>query len=287
MRTLLAVAACALLLSPAFAQDDGGGDEAKTDDSADEIGAPAAPAPAAPRRTGGPAYAAPGRRPSVNPASAPSSGGGGGGSVPIPSDAPAGISDGGGDAKPQREVVRDQDKAEAPAPSSGGDASFTEIDIGLLPTIQSVTGQSSGGGRPVIMLAGGRKWAIRMRHKGPDKANFNILLGGTNGALTGAGKYSYKAAISPKKGDLGGSCVGEMVNAAYVTCQQPCSMQWDLRFAWPPARGTCALQNDKVYYLNILPSGNGCVGGDAAKNGCPLVMEVSNGGTIELSEHRK
>lgn len=281
MRTFLAVAACALLLSPAFGQDEGGGEESKTDDAGSEIAAPAAPAP---RRAGGPAYAAPGRRPSVNPTS--SGGGGGGGTQTIPSDAPAGISDGGAD-KPQREVTRDQGPKTEPAPSGGGDASFTEIDIGALPTIQSVTGQASGGARPVIHLAGGRKWAIRMRHKGPGKGAFPMMIGGTNGALTGGGKYSFKAAISAKKGDLGGACVGEMVNGAYVTCQQPCTMQWELRFGYGKAAGTCSLDNDKVYFLNIAPAGGGCKGGDAERNGCPIVMEAANGGTIELSEIRK
>jgi len=100
-------------------------------------------------------------------------------------------------------------------------------------------------------LAGGKKWAIKIQHKGSGRANFNIQLGGTNGDLTGGGKYRYKAAISSSKGVVSGSgalCEGQMRNAAYVTCSGVCSMSWDLRFGTPP-------KDRKAKYLCELDHG--------------------------------
>ncbi|UPT73152.1 MAG: hypothetical protein M0D55_14820 [Elusimicrobiota bacterium] len=257
------------------------GEEQKPDDGAAEI---SAPEPATTRPGRQPFSTPATRRNTPNPASGASSGGGGG--VIATDNAPAGISQGAADSRPAREFTRDLAGAAPAAPA--GDGAFQEIDIGLLPTIAQIRG--SGGDRPVIKLGGGQKWAIRMKHKGPGRAVFPMMIGGTNGDLTGGGKYNYKAAISKTKGSLTGAspaCTGGMTNAAYVTCQMPCNMQWNLAFGTPAKdrakNGLCELDNDTVYYLNIAPVGNGCTGGQAEGFGCPIVMEAANGGTLYLN----
>lgn len=293
MRHFPALLACALLLSgPVSAQEDEEeGAEQQVEEN--EIAAPEAP-PAAPVRRAGPVF-----RPGARRAPAPVSGSGGGGSAParISDDGDGGHSLGGaglGRAEPEeRRPVRTGGVPPMRELGGGGGgaggAGFQEADIGLLPTISQVTGAGSGGGRPVVHVAGGKKWAIKLQSKGSGRTNYNILLGGTNGDLTGGGKYRYKAAISRSKGVVSGSgalCEGQMHNAAYVTCQQPCSMSWDLRFGTPPKdrrKDTCELDHGQAYYLNVAPEGNGCSGGQAEGFGCPLVMEISNGGVLGLN----
>lgn len=286
--------ACALLLSgPVSAQeDDEEGAEQQVEEN--EIAAPEAPA-AAPVRRAGPAY-----RPGARRAPAPVSGSGGGGSAParISDDGDGGQSLGGagiGRAEP------DESRAVPVRPggvppmrelgggASTGGASFQEIDIGLIPTIAHLR-NGRGGDRPVIHVAGGKKWAIKLQSKGSGRANYNILLGGTNGDLTGGGKYRFKAAISKSKGVVSGPgalCEGQMHNAAYTTCST-CNMSWDMRFGTPakerrPNGGTCELDHGQVYYLNVAPEGNGCTGNPAEGFGCPLVLEPSNGAQIFLN----
>lgn len=293
MSHLPAFLACVLLLAgPALADDDDDQEESAPAETSTEASAPEAPA-AAPIRKAGPAFR-PGARPAA-PTPAPSSGGGsvqqsGDDEDPSHSLGGAGISRGSTEGRERLPASG----GGAPTPASGGGGGsgggFQEIDIGLIPTIGQIRQTGSGSDRPVITLAGGKKWAIKIKHAGSGRANFNILLGGTNGDLTGGGKYRYRAAISPSKGVVNGTggCAGEMHNAAYVTCQQPCSMSWDLRFGTPAKDrrangGTCELDHNQVYYLNVAPEGNGCSGGQAEGFGCPLVMEVSNGGTIFLN----
>lgn len=295
MRYSHALLSCALLLSgPVRAHEEEGGEQAAEEPSG-EISAPEPPA-AAPVRRAGPAY-----RPSARRAPAPAVGSEGGG-------APTRISDNGdgGQSLGGAGIGRAEPDESRRVPVTGGvppmrelrggggggsgGAGFQEIDIGLLPTLSQVTGRAAGD-RPVIHVAGGKKWAIKLRSKGSGRANYNILLGGTNGDLTGGGKYRYKAAISKSKGVVSGSsalCPGEMHNAAYTTCQQPCSMKWDLRFGTPPkdrrpGGDTCELDHGQVYYLNVAPEGGGCTGGQAEGFGCPLVMEPSNGAQLYLN----
>ncbi len=295
MKHLPALLACALLLAgPVLAQEDEEQEESAPEETSTEASEPEAPAPA-PRRRAGQPYR-PGVRPAA-PALAPSSGGGsvqqsGDDEAPSHSLGGVGISRGSTEGRERLPASgRGAPSQSTGGTGGGGGAGFQEIDIGLLPTISQVTGAGSGGGRPVVHLAGGKKWAIKITHKGSGRANFNILLGGTNGNLTGGGKYRYRAAISRTKGSVSGSgalCEGQMHNAAYVTCSGACSMSWDLRFGTPakdrrPNGGTCELDHGQVYYLNVAPEGNGCSGGEAEGFGCPLVMEVSNGGVLRLN----
>lgn len=295
MRYAPALLTCALLLSgPVRGQEEDG--EQAAEEPSGEISAPeATEAPAAaPVRRAGPAY-----RPGARRAPAPAVGSGGSGGAParISDDGDGGQSLGGvgiGRAEPEeRRPVRTggvPPMRELGGGAPAGGAGFQEADIGLLPTLSQVTGRAAGD-RPVIHVAGGKKWAIKLQSKGSGRANFNILLGGTNGDLTGGGKYRYKAAISKSKGVVSGSgalCPGEMHNAAYTTCQQPCSMKWDLRFGTPPkdrrpGGDTCELDHGQVYYLNVAPEGAGCTGGQAEGYGCPLVMEPSNGAQLYLN----
>lgn len=292
MRHLPAILACALLFAgPAFGQEEE--EEQEQEESAPEETSTEAPA-AAPLRRAGQPYRPGARR--AAPAPAPSSGGG---AVQQSDDdeeshslGGVGISRGGTEGR-ERLPARG---GGSPASSSGGaggggGGDFQVIDLGLIPTLGQILNNGSGSDRPVIHLAGGKKWAIKIKHAGSGRANFNILLGGTNGDLTGGGKYRYRASISRGKGVVSGSgalCEGQMVNAAYVTCTGACSMMWDLRFGTPakdrrPNGGTCELDHNLVYYLNVAPEGNGCTGGQAEGFGCPLVMEVSNGGTLLLN----
>lgn len=292
MKYIPALLAGALLLSgPVRAQEEEEFEEEQAEENV--IAAPEPPAATAPVRRAGPVFRSGSRR-----APAPAAGSGGSAPARISNDNGGGHSLGGagmGRAEPD-ESRRVPGTSGVPpmrelgrrggGPGGAGGAGFQEIDIGLLPTISQVTGQGSGGGRPVVHVAGGKKWAIKIQSKGSGRANYNILLGGTNGDLTGGGKYRYKAAISKTKGVVSGRgalCEGEMHNASYVTCQQPCSMQWDLRFGWPKTRDVCLLEHGQVYYLNVAPEGNGCSGGKAEGNGCPLVMEISNGGELGLN----
>lgn len=177
-----------------------------------------------------------------------------------------------------------KDAAEEPAEEPAAEDSIRVMNIGDLPTIGDLIPGGSGPGRPVVHLIGG-KWAIRLQHKGPGRGIFPMLLGGTNGDITGNGKYKYKAAFATKPGIVSGpeaKCVTQMHNAAYTTCEQPCSMKWELRFGTPPKeriwKDLCELENNQIYYLNIEPVLAGCTGSPAHDHGCPLVMEVANGG---------
>lgn len=294
MSHLPALLACALLLAgPALAQEDGEQEESAPAETSTEAEAPSAPAPAPLRRAGQPFR--PGARPAA-PSPAPSSGGGAVEQRSADDDEAqslggVGISRGSTEGRERLPASG----GGAPAPASGGGggsggAGFQEIDIGLIPTIAHLR-NGRGGDRPVIHVAGGKKWAIKLQSKGSGRANYNILLGGTNGDLTGGGKYRFKAAISKSKGVVSGPgalCEGQMHNAAYVTCSGACNMSWDLRFGTPakdrrPNGGTCELDHGQVYYLNVAPEGNGCSGGQAEGFGCPLVMEPSNGAQIFLN----
>lgn len=291
MRYFPALLACALLLSgPVRAEEEEEGEEQVEENA---ISVPEEAQPRAPRRPAGPAF-----RPGTRRAPAPAAG-----SAPgrISNDNNAGHSLGGAgmgrDDLEGREPIRSGTPSHSGVPpmrelggggGGSGGAGFQTVDIGLLPTLSQVTGRAAGD-RPVVHLAGGKKWAIKLQHRGSGRANFNILLGGTNSNLTGGGKYRYRAAISKSRGVVSGSgalCVGEMVNAAYTTCQQPCSMKWDLRLGTPSRdrrTDVCELEHGQVYYLNVAPEGGGCTGGEAVGFGCPLVMEVSNGGAIFLN----
>ncbi len=295
MRHLLLLLPClALSALPVRAEDDEPEEEHAAIEAPEPEPAPAKRAPApyrAPRRSAPAVHA---------PASAPAAGADASGT----SQGGAGISRGEGSPRSNRVIQRDTRAGSGAAaaetgesgPAGNGDAApagdggFEVIDIGRLPTIGQIRNTGSGADRPVISLGGGKKWAIRMRHKGPEKGAFPMLIGGTNGDLTGGGKYAYKAAISKSPGVVSGSgalCVGEMVNSAYTTCQQPCSMKWELRFGTPKNqrlwKELCELENDQIYYLNIAPAGGGCKGGQAESFGCPIVMEVANGGRRELN----
>ena len=175
----------------------------------------------------------------------------------------------------------------APADDPGG---FTQIDIGVTPTVADYVPNASGGGRPVLQISGGRKWAVKMYYSGSTPANFPILIGGTNGDLTGGGRYSYRAAISKKPGVVSGAdalCVGQMINGVYSTCTGACNMKWEPYFAVPPSqrkwKDFCYLEGQQAYYLNIEPVGDGCTGSPASDHGCPIVMEIGNGGVILLN----
>lgn len=281
MIKLMAFVACgALLAVPSRAQEDD--EQAPPQEAAVE--APAMPE--APARPAAPAFR-PGAR-KASPAPASSGGGGGGPGIVRDHDEVVGQSVGG--AGIGRGDADDSPRAGAPhgtpaAGPAGGGGDFSVVDIGDLPTLGQFVPGGGGPGRPVMHLIGNKKWAVRLRHKGPGRGNFPTLLGGTNGDLTGNGKYSYKAAFSKSKGVVSGPgalCVVPMTNASYVTCQQPCSMQWELRFGTPMKdrkwKDVCELENDQIYYLNIEPSGGGCTGSPAQGHGCPIVMEMANGG---------
>jgi hypothetical protein len=194
--------------------------------------------------------------------------------------------------------------ASAKAAGSGGDGSesagggsgeagggdFQEVNIGETPILGDF-GYTSGAGRPVLLLKGGPKWAVKLRHHdaGGSLSNFPIEMGGTNGDFTGNGRYAYRAAIATRKGVLSGPdavCVGQMHNGDYATCDGACNMSFEPVFGKrgsPSARGGCMLENEKIYYLNIEPVGDGCTGEPALGNGCPLVFEIGNGGQILLN----
>lgn len=290
MIKLMAFLACGMLFAaPSRAQEEG--EEAPPAEEA-AIEAPSeAPAPA--RRTA-PAFRPAARKASPTPSSSGGGGGGGGGGF-IERDSESGDGralGGAGIGRGQADDAPPPFSPTAAAPAggaSGGGKDFQVIDIGDLPTIGQLVPGGGGPGRPVVHLLGGKKWAIRMKHKGSGVANFPTLLGGTNGDLTGNGKYSYKAAFSKNKGVVSGSgalCVVPMTNASYVTCQQPCSMHWEIVFGAPMKdrkwKETCYLENNQIYYLNIEPSGGGCTGSPAQGHGCPLVMEMANGGVQVL-----
>lgn len=282
MIKLTALLACAVLL----AVTSGAQEEEEAAPAAEEAQAPAME-PAAPARPAGPAFRPGARKASTNPVSS-GGGGGSGGGPGIMRDASevqnvGGAGMGQGDADDAPGAGSSRGTSAGGGGAGGGD--FTVVDLGDLPTIGQLVQGGGGPGRPVAHVIGGKKWAIRIRHKGPGQGVFPWLLGGTNGDLTGNGKYSYRAAFSKSKGVVSGSgalCPGEMINAAYVTCKQPCSMKWELRFGTPLKdrkwKDLCELENDTIYYLNIEPSAQGCTGSPALGHGCPLVMEIANGG---------
>lgn len=289
MIKLMAFLACGMLFAaPSRAQEEG--EEAPPAEEAAIVAPPEASAPA--RRTA-PAFRPGARKASPTPSSSGGGGGGGGGFIERDSEPGDGRALGGaGIGRGQADDAPPPFSPTAAAPAGGASAGGGDaqaIDIGDLPTIGQLVPGGGGPGRPVVHLLGGKKWAIRMKHKGPGRGAFPMLLGGTNGDLTGNGKYKYKAAFSKQKGVVSGAgalCVVEMHNAAYTTCQQPCSMKWELRFGTPPKerkwRDICELDNDTLYYLNVEPVGGGCTGSPAQGHGCPLVMEMANGGVQVL-----